>query len=80
MYKKEGGQNLGQTGVREMARRVKVLTALAEDLGLTPGTLHGGSQLPVLPVSGDPTYLLTSGLLNTYGSHKFIQTHIHTHE
>lgn len=62
-----------------MAQRVRVLTALAEDLGLIPSTLCGGSQLPVPPVPGNLMFSDLCGFLNTYGSHKFIWTH-NTHK
>jgi hypothetical protein len=43
------------TRAREVAQRLRALTALPADLGFNFQHPHGGSQMPVTPVSGNPT-------------------------
>lgn len=51
-----------------------MLPALAEDPALSPASASGGSQLPMIPVTGDPT------ALNSEGMHARARTHTHTPE
>jgi hypothetical protein len=44
----------------EMVKRLRASTALAEDLGLVPSTLHSGSQPSITPAPGDPIPSLVS--------------------